>query len=316
MLRRSIPPSSIEIMMASLSDNSIKQYNVCLKRWHSFCLQNNRDIFQASIPTIIYFLTQLFHSGAQYGTLNSYRGALSLLIGSHISADDRIKRFYKGIFRLRPPRPKYDVTWDTSKVLNALSEWYPNETLSLEKLTKKCVTLLALTTAHRVQTLHKIDIHNIESHTSQINIKIPELIKSSKPGISQPILCIPFFSEKPNICPGATLLCYIKKTAPIRQNDNLFIAFKKPYKTVTTQTISRWIKSTLSDCGIDVSVFTAHSTRHASTSRAYQKGVNIDVIRRTAGWSGTSMTFGKFYHRIVSNADDQTTLARAVFNQD
>lgn len=156
LLRRSLPPSSIDIMMASLSDNSIKQYEVCLKRWHSFCTHNNYDIFESSVPTIIYFLTQSFNSGAQYGTLNSYRGALSLLIGSHISSDDRVKRFFKGVFRLRPPTPKYNVTWDTSKVLDHLSTWYPNDSLSLEKLSKKCVTLLALTSAHRVQTLHKI----------------------------------------------------------------------------------------------------------------------------------------------------------------
>lgn len=314
LLRRSIPPSSLEIVLASLSNNSIKQYNVCLKRWHSFCLQNNRDIFDASVPTIIYFLTQLFNSGAQYGTLNSYRGALALLIGSHISTDDRIKRFYKGVFRLRPPTPKYDITWDTSKVLDTLGKWYPNENLSLQNLTKKCVTLLALATAHRVQTLHKANINNIESHTSQINIKIPNLIKTSKPGSNQPTLYIPFFNEKPSICPATTLLCYISKTAPLRQTEDLFIAFKKPFKSVTTQTISRWIKSTLNECGIDVSKFTAHSTRHASTSRAYLNGVNIDTIRKTAGWSGTSTTFGKFYQRIIDQHDNQTTLARAVFD--
>lgn len=299
-------------MLASLSDNSIKQYDVCLKRWHSFCTDNNRDVFEASVPSVIYFLTQVFNSGVQYGTLNSFRGALSLLLGSHISNDDRVKRFYKGVFRLRPPAPKYNVTWDTSKVLDILSTWYPNETLSLERLSRKCVTLLALTTAHRVQTLHKIKISNIESHTSKLVIKIPDLIKTSKAGTNQPILCIPFFTEKPQICPATTLLAYISQTAPIRKKDNLFLAFKKPHKVVTTQTISRWIKTTLKDSGIDVNTFTAHSTRHASTSKAHQLGVNIDVIRKTAGWSGNSMTFGKFYHRTVTSDDDQTMLAKAV----
>lgn len=316
LLKRSIPPSSIEIMLASLSDNSIKQYNVCLKRWHNFCRQNNRDIFVASIPTVIYFLTQLFHSGAQYGSLNSYRGALSLLLGSHISIDDRIKRFFKGVFRLRPPTPKYEVTWDTNIVLDSLSEWYPNETLPLERLSRKCATLLALATAHRVQTLNKILLCNIESQSSQIIIKIPDLVKTSRAGDNQPLLRIPFFTDKTNICPATTLLCYINKTASLRQDENLFIAFKKPYKAVTTQSVSRWIKATLKDCGVDVTIFTAHSTRHASTSKAYHKGVNVDVIRRTAGWSGNSTTFGKFYNRIVHSSVNQTSLASAVFNDD
>lgn len=57
LLRRSVPPSSTDIMLASLSVNSIKQYDVCLKRWHAFCIQNNRDVYEASIPLIIHFLT-------------------------------------------------------------------------------------------------------------------------------------------------------------------------------------------------------------------------------------------------------------------
>lgn len=176
------------------------------------------------------------------------------------------------------------------------------------------MTLLALISAHRVQTLHKIKINNIESLPSQINIKIPDLIKTSKAGINQPMLCIPFFSEKPEICPATTLLCYINRTAPLRKTDNLLISFKKPHNIITTQSISRWIKATLKDCGIDDSIFTAHNTRHASTSKAHQLGVNIDVIRKTAGWSGTSATFGKFYHRTIINNDDQITLARAILN--
>lgn len=303
-------------MLASLSDSSLKQYEVCFKRWNNFCLQNATDVYESSIPTVIYFLTQLFNSGSQYGTLNTYRSALSLIIGSHISTDDRIKRFLKGVYRLRPPRPKYNVTWDTSKVLDGLSDWYPNETLSLENLTKKCVSLLALATSQRVQTLQKILISNIETHTSMIKIKIPDLLKTSKAGANQPLLSIPFFTDKPSICPATTLQCYIRKTSSLRQGENLFIAYKKPHKIVSTQTISRWIKKTLEDCGIDVSMFTAHSTRHASTSRAYQKGVNIDSIRKTAGWSGTSTTFGKFYNRIITNEGEQISVARAVFDMD
>ena len=50
--------------------------------------------------------------------------------------------------------------------------------------------------------------------------------------------------------------------------------------------------------GIDTSIFTAHSFRGASTSRALRQGVPIDVIFRQAGWRTTS-TFGRFYNREV-----------------
>lgn len=268
-----------------------------------------------SVPNIIMFLTQLFESGAKYGTLNSCRSALSLILGQDMANDSHIKRFFKGVFRLRPPLPKYNTTWDTSIVLNSLASWYPNDTLNLENLSKKLATLLALTTAHRVQTITKIDIKNIEFLPNKINIKIPDLIKSSRPGTSQPVLILPTFHERPEICPVVTLTCYLNITQNLRSDDNLFISIRRPHKSITSQTLSRWIKSTLNSCGIDVSIFTAHSTRHAATSKAHGLGVNLDIIRKTAGWSDSSLTFGKFYNRNITQTVNQgSSFARNIMN--
>lgn len=292
--RRSLPTSSLDIMLASLSTNSIKQYDVCLRKWWNFCRNKSINVYTTSVPSVIDFLTQLYDQGSQYGTLNSCRSALSLILGPTISNDDRLQRFFKGVFRLRPPQPKYNVTWDTNCVLDRVTEWYwyPNIELSLDLLSNKTVTLLALITAHRVQTLSKINIKNIQMTPGCILIKIPDILKTTKIGSKQPILYLPFFTENPSICPAETLLCYLNRTAPLRKSDSLFVAIKKPHKPVGTQTLSRWIKRTLSDCGIDVTVFSAHSTRHAATSRARSRGVSIDTIRNTAGWSGNSNTFG------------------------
>ena len=62
-----------------------------------------------------------------------------------------------------------------------------------------------------------------------------------------------------------------------------------------TQTLSRWIKRTLKESGVDTGVFSAYSVRHASTSAAKRAGVSIDVIKRIAGWSKDSQVFAKYY---------------------
>lgn len=312
-MRRNVPLSSVEIMLGSISSSSYKQYEVYWKKWFDYCNRNKINLYEASISSVLEFLTELYNNGSQYGSLNSSRAALSLILGPSISEDTLLTRFFKGVFRLRPPAPKYDITWDTNCVLNFLSTLYPNENITLEKLTQKCITLLALVTAHRVQTLSKIKIQNIESTPSQLIIKIPDLIKTSRVGCNQPTLYLPFFQDKPAICPAKTLLSYINKTTSIRKSDSLFISFKKPHSTVSTQTLSRWIKSTLKDSGIDTNIFSAHSTRHASTSQAHNQGVNIDLIRKTAGWSGTSNIFSKFYHREIISANHDS-LARAILN--
>lgn len=300
-------------MLASIAPSSFKQYSTYIKKWQKYCKDNNLDLYETSVSSVIDFFTKLYDDGNQYGSINSCRAALGLILGPNISQDHRIQRFFKGVFRLRPPAPKYDTTWDPGCVLDRLSVWYPNEDISLELLSRKCASLLALITAHRVQTLSKIKIENINILPTKILIKIPDLIKTSKIGCNQPILHIPFFNEKPQVCPAKCLICYINKTEPLRNSSTLFVSFRKPHKTVTTQTISRWIKGTLQDSGIDITVFSAHSTRHAATSRAQAQGVNIDQIRKAAGWSSNSSTFAKFYHRTILSSDD-AALANAIIN--
>ncbi|KYN15066.1 hypothetical protein ALC57_12608 [Trachymyrmex cornetzi] len=80
----------------------------------------------------------------------------------------------------------------------------------------------------------------------------------------------------------------------------------KPQKPrpVGVQTVSRWIRRSLEECGVQSEYFSAHSTRHASTSFAAKNGVSIDLIKRAAGWSGESRVFAKFYNRPIINPDD------------
>lgn len=149
-----------------------------------------------------------------------------------------------------------------------------------------------------MQTLANIEIANIVRSNEGLTIKIPNRLKTSAPKRCQPSLILPFYKEA-NICVARTLGSYLEKSNNIRtaSTDILFITFKKPYHTATSQTISRWIKTVLGKSGLDTSIFTAHSTRHAATSAAARKGVNIDLIRSSASWSSCSKTFAKFYNR-------------------
>lgn len=260
---------------------------------------------KASVPIIIHFLTGIFEKGARYGTMNSHKSALSLLLGDVLD-DDRIKRFMKGVFRLRPTKPKYNMTWDPNIVLNYLAGKWPNVDLDLKILSKKTLTLLALVTAHRVQTLSLIKLSNISIQSpTEITIKIPDLIKTSKPNSYQPYLRLPFYDSRPEICPARCIQEYISKTQTLRKNhDYLFISYRRPHSKVTSQTLSHWIKDTLQCSGVNTDIFTAHSTRHAATSTANRSGVNIDIIRKTAGWSDSSSVFAKFYNKeIISVAN-------------
>lgn len=111
------------------------------------------NVFDATIPCVLKFLSEQFEEGASYGTINTYRSALAQILGPEIGENSSIKTFCKGASNLRPPGAKYDCTWDPKLVLECLSKWHPNEEISSEQLSLKLATLLALTTGHTMQTL-------------------------------------------------------------------------------------------------------------------------------------------------------------------
>lgn len=291
--------------MSSLSQNTLRQYNGTYKLWWQFCSTNKSDPYKSTLTPILIFLTEQFNKGAAYGSLNSHRSALSLLIGSNITHDERVKRLLKGAYKLRPATPKYSFTWDPQIVLNFIAEWVPNKDLSIEKITKKLVILLALCTAHRAQTLSLIKLDNVKIGPMGVQIGISDVIKTSAAGREQPVLFLPYFHENKAICPATAIEDYINMTNNIRSmtTNNLILTYKRPHKPATSQSISRWIKQVLSASGVNVSTFSAHSTRHAATSTASASGVSLDIIRKTAGWTNKSQSFAKFYHRQILNND-------------
>lgn len=300
-------------MINSITPSTLKQYECALKQWMSFAAENTLDAYNASTTNILSFLTQRFKTGASYTTLNTTRSAISFIALNDISKDGLISRFLKGVYKTNPSRPRYTSTWDITPVLAYLEKLHPLSQLKAKEVAEKTVTLLALTTAHRLQTLALINIENIKNSPDGITIKIPDLIKTSKPGSYQPELCFPYFKDKPGLCMATTILEYLDYTKYLRNNNNkrLLISTVKPYGAVSAQTIGHWIKSALNKAGIDTNQFSAYSTRHAAVSTAFRKGVDIDTIRRTAGWATQSQTFFKFYNKPMQ-ASNNNKFIRAI----
>jgi integrase len=291
-------------MISSISEKTRVQYTTSLKLWWEFCCQRNVDFYDFKISLLLEFLTNCFKKGSSYGTLNSHRSAISLISSNRISDNLSLKRFSKGIFRLKPTFPRYTCTWDVNVVLNYL-ESMNNDAVNLEQLSKKLVMLLALTTGQRMQTLSFINMSNIKVFEDRIVINITNLIKTSSIGKAQPILNLPFFRSRPGICPASALQKYVLVTSPLRSNteEHLILSYKKPHRSASSQSLGRWIKQTLTDSGIDTSIFTAHSTRHASTSAASRAGLSVDAIRKSAGWTERSAVFANFYNRPIINSE-------------
>ena len=242
--RKGVGEESVEIVIDSITQSTVRQYEGCLKKWMIFAKDKKFDMYNPHSIDVIDFLTLQFKEGASYGTLNSSRSAISLITNSDISKDTLISRFLRGCFKKRPTKPKYSTTWDTEQVLEYIENVKNLEHLKLKDISEIVVTLLALVTAHRLQTLELIKVDNIDIKDSGLQIKITELIKTSKPGKNQPLLCIPLFKERSKICVASFILRYLEMTKDLRKDVNhLFISTIRPHNPVSAQTIGHWIKS-------------------------------------------------------------------------
>jgi len=197
-------------------------------------------------------------------------------------------------------------------VLVFLESLYPLEEIPLKELTLKFVTLLALVSAHRMQTLGKLKGCNIKRTDDYLEIFVDEVIKTSGRNKLQPVLRLPYFRERPQLCVASTLDMYLQRTERVRPAgvDSLILTVKKPLHPASSQTISRWIKSVLTRSGINTNIYTGYSIKHAAVSKAYEAGVNIEVIRKTAGWSEKSNVFCRFYNRPIR--DSPNVFAEAI----
>nr|CAI5834533.1 unnamed protein product [Callosobruchus analis] len=122
------------------------------------------------------------------------------------------------------------------------------EYLSLKELTQKLTTLLALTSAQRIQSdFIKIELQNIFEYKDRLKINISTKIETSGLNRKQSVLMFPFFKENPRLCTASLILFYINATKVFRGNNkSLIFTYQKPYHPASPQSLSRWIKGILS----------------------------------------------------------------------
>lgn len=304
-----------EILYSSCSDKTWKQYDCILRKYINFCKINfvNHNPWKPNIKIVLEFLYFLYNNGLGYVSLNSARSALSTVLGRidefPLGSHPIITRFMKGISRMRPPKAKYTVTWDPQEVLDNLQSLKDNEHLSVRDLTRKLVALMLLGSGQRVQTLHNIKLNEISFSTNSCLINVTNRLKHTRTQSGQALHFQGFSNKK--LCVLTCLRIYIEITKDLRKCDYLFIQSRSPHRRASVQTISKWAKEILCLAGIDTSIFSSHSFRHASTSKASLLGVSLDSVFKCAGWSDRSSVFARFYNRPIVNKNE---FSNAVLN--
>ena len=174
--------------------------------------------------------------------------------GLTFGAQQSVKRFLKGVCEARPSNPRYAVTWEVNKALNYLKSTSSTE-CSLKDLTLKLVTLMSLLSAQRGQMIHYLSLEAMVVSETSVPFVVSKLLKQSKSTVVEFVA----YLDNPNICVVTTLKAYIAHTSALCGDaPQLFVSHFKPFKPVSHDTISRWVKTVLQKSGIDVN-FLSHT---------------------------------------------------------
>ena len=149
----------------------------------------------------------MFQKGSGYSTIDSARAALSSDIDT--GSEPLVCRFMRGVFNLRPDRPRYSSIWDVSIVLNYFRRLVPAANLSLHMLSAKLITLLALVSGQRCQALHALDIEYMHLSESKAVFHIEPLLKINSPKSPVTALTICAYREDRLICAFSGELLYL-----------------------------------------------------------------------------------------------------------
>lgn len=100
-------------------------------------------------------------------------------------------------------------------VLTYLATLHPVESLTLKQFTSKLVMLSLLLSGQRGQTIHLLDINHMFVSDDKYTFVIPNHLKQSKPGVSNPQVVLESF-EGPCICVVTMLKEYLVRTKALR----------------------------------------------------------------------------------------------------
>lgn len=262
------------------------------------------DYSKIDITSLLSFLTAMYNEGCSYSYINTARSALSVIFGiteeAKLGDHPLVCRFMAGIKNLRKPLPKYPVLWDASVLLQFLCQWQVADD-DLKGVTLKLVTIIACLSVQRMNTLSKIAVSPVQFQPSGTYLYVFDDLKVAR---DRPyfLITLPAVGESDPLKTASLLKTYLSLTAKVRSSDStsLFVSYVKPHKSVSTDTISRWVKEVMHKAGIDTKIFGSHSVRGSAASTAKASDACLDSVLKAGDWSALS-SFSKHYCRSPSH---------------
>ena len=205
--------ADLDFLSKHLAPQTASGYGYIVRKFRIFCEQLQADPLTCSPAVVVKYLRQLFESGAEYSTVNFHRSGISKfhvgIDGISIGEHPLVSQAVKAVYRLRPPLPKYQSTFDIVPVL-AYVQSLPTENISLQLLSFKALFLTVYSSISRVSSVARLG-PSLQEHRDSVVLHFISLEKQARVGNTRGYLQIPSFGEDPELCPVRALVTYFNK---------------------------------------------------------------------------------------------------------
>ena len=145
-----------------------------------------------------------------------------------LSRHPLVRRFFKGVFNVRPPPMKPQYTWDPGLLLEYIENLGDNDGLDLKTLSLKLTALLMLLSGNRVHCVHSLSTEDMH-RTARVYTFYPTvLLKHSRTKFRGKPLTYKAYPRHKNLCVYTTLDAYINRTSTIKTSLALLVTHRKP----------------------------------------------------------------------------------------
>ena len=292
-----------DIINASLRKSACQKYLSYQTRWKEYCAEKNILYDIPTVEQFLNFFTELFNQGVSHSVLISAKTAVAHVLRmkyQHIPQHPSVIKFFKGSFNLTHPLPKLSFVWDVQIMFKYFRSLGDNRQISDKYLSQKLLILLLLLGGQRLNDVFHFTIDRMIISSTSATFSPEVVLKHPKPGRKLDIFEYRAYSD-PKLCVVECVKEYIhrRNDRVDKEQQRLFITYRKPYRTASVDTLRRWIRETFAETSL-IKNFTPHSCRSASTTKAFNVSLDIlDILRKTC-WNNVKTFLQHYKKEIVS----------------
>jgi site-specific recombinase XerD len=293
--RQGATPRVVKLIYRSWAFDTFRKYRRTLTRMADYLKQRAKDELLLTKPQKAQWLIADFLAQST----ETYSEAVVLQMGGHLRritelfdarSEHAIARVaMRAIARQAPTKSRrYDTIWDLDQLLSWLEEnWAANDTLPLQDLQTKALLLVMVFSACRLAELARMSRPDLTGGIPP-SVTLRAVTKQRQAQLQDFVMRR---ASRPAICPVATLLAFLARTAEPRDG---LLFHTEAGRALSRPVISYQFLKAFAAAGIDPH-YTAYSVKHAVVTKLYNLGATDEQVCAYGHWAPGSRTPRQWY---------------------